>query len=51
MLDSKAVDPESLIRTQALGGRIKPAEEGDPVYMLATFKDSMLLGSRFWIEC
>lgn len=42
MLDSKASDPESVIRTQALGGRIKPAEKGDPVYMLATFKDSTL---------
>ncbi|KAJ5194930.1 uncharacterized protein N7498_008368 [Penicillium cinerascens] len=39
MLDNKkVVDPSSLVRTQALGGRIKPQEEGDPVYMLATFK-------------
>lgn len=41
--NKKVVDPSSLIRTQALGGRIKPAEEGDPVYMLATFKGSMSL--------
>lgn len=40
----KVVDPNLLIRTQSLGGRIKPAEEGDPVYMLATFEDSMLPG-------
>lgn len=57
VLDSKAVDPESIIRTQVLGGRIKPAEEGDPVYMLATFKDSMLLDPEIipsylgWVEC
>jgi hypothetical protein len=36
----KMVDPSSLVTTQALGGRIKPQEEGDPVYMLATFKGS-----------
>lgn len=36
----KIVDTSSLIRTQSLGGRIKPPEEGDPVYMLATFKGS-----------
>lgn len=42
--NKKVVDPASLIRTQTLGGRIKPAEEGDPVYMLATFKDSMWRG-------
>ncbi|KAJ5165895.1 hypothetical protein N7492_006191 [Penicillium capsulatum] len=36
--NKKMVDPSSLIRTQSLGGRIKPPEEGDPVYMLATFK-------------
>lgn len=38
--NKKVVDPSSLVRTQALGGRIKPQEEGDPVYMLATFKGS-----------
>lgn len=51
MLDSRALDPESLVRTQALGGRIKPAEEGDPVYMLATFKDSELLGVELVWNC
>lgn len=48
--NKKVVDPSSLVRTQALGGRIKPAEEGDPVYMLATFKDSTLRGSCGSIE-
>jgi hypothetical protein len=38
--NKKVVDPSSLVRTQALGGRIKPQEEGDPIYMLATFKGS-----------
>ncbi|KAJ6113502.1 hypothetical protein N7523_006819 [Penicillium sp. IBT 18751x] len=38
----KMVDPSSLVTTQALGGRIKPQEEGDPVYMLATFKGKNL---------
>jgi len=38
--NKKVVDPSTLVRTQALGGRIKPQEEGDPVYMLATFKGS-----------
>ena len=43
VLDNKrAVDSASLMRTQSLGGRVKPAEEGDPVYMLATFKNSTL---------
>ncbi|KAJ5690477.1 hypothetical protein N7462_004869 [Penicillium macrosclerotiorum] len=43
MLDNKKMmDPSALVRTQALGGRIKPAEEGDPVYMLATFKGKNL---------
>lgn len=47
MLDNrKVVDPNLLVQTQSLGGRIKPAEEGDPVYMLATFKDSTLHGFR-----
>ena len=42
VLDNKrVVDSNALMRTQALAGRVKPAEEGDPVYMLATFKDSM----------
>lgn len=36
----KKVDSSSAVRTQPLGGRIKPPEEGDPVYMLATFKGS-----------
>ncbi|KAJ5246413.1 hypothetical protein N7468_001396 [Penicillium chermesinum] len=36
--NKKMVDPSSLIRTQALSGRIKPPEEGDPVHMLATIK-------------
>ncbi|KAJ5102007.1 hypothetical protein NUU61_004229 [Penicillium alfredii] len=40
--NKKVVDPASLLRTQPLGGRIKPAEEGDPVYMLATFKEGNL---------
>jgi hypothetical protein len=41
ILDNKrVVDSNALIRTQALAGRIKPAEEGDPTYMLAAFKDS-----------
>lgn len=43
ILDNKrAVDSASLMRTQSLAGRVKPAEEGDPVYMLATFKNSTL---------
>lgn len=42
----KMVDPSSLVTTQALGGRIKPQEEGDPVYMLATFKGSKY--ALFW---
>lgn len=41
IFDNKmAVDSASLVRTQPLGGRIKPPEEGDPVYMLGTFKGS-----------
>lgn len=36
----KAVDANTLITTQAISGRIKPAEEGDPVHMLGTFKGS-----------
>ncbi|KAJ5159800.1 uncharacterized protein N7482_006804 [Penicillium canariense] len=40
--NKKVVDPSALVRTQPLGGRIKPAEEGDPVYMLATFKGKNL---------
>jgi hypothetical protein len=44
VLDNKrAVDSASLMRVQSLGGRIKPSEEGDPVYMLATFTDSTLV--------
>lgn len=56
VLDNKrVVDSNALMRTQALAGRVKPAEEGDPVYMLATFKDSMfwriaLLISFSWIN-
>ncbi|KAK4926514.1 hypothetical protein LTR66_016342 [Elasticomyces elasticus] len=43
VLDNKrVVDSNALMRTQALAGRVKPAEEGDPVYMLATFKDKNL---------
>ncbi|KAJ5250195.1 hypothetical protein N7489_000605 [Penicillium chrysogenum] len=43
ILDNKrAVDSASLMRVQSLGGRIKPSEEGDPVYMLATFTDRNL---------
>ncbi|EPS32709.1 hypothetical protein PDE_07669 [Penicillium oxalicum 114-2] len=43
VLDSKkGMDPSALLRTQPLGGRIKPSEEGDPVYMLATFKGKTL---------
>ena len=42
VVDSKKMaDPSALIRTQCLGGRIKPPEEGDPVHMLGTFKGSM----------
>ncbi|CAG8922503.1 unnamed protein product [Penicillium salamii] len=42
VLDNKrVVDSNALMRTQALAGRVKPAEEGDPIYMLGTFKDSM----------
>ncbi|CAL5873388.1 uncharacterized protein PFLUO_LOCUS7667 [Penicillium psychrofluorescens] len=40
--NKKVVDSASIIKTQPLGGRIKPPEEGDPVYMLATFKDKNL---------
>ncbi|RMJ21019.1 hypothetical protein PHISP_08114 [Aspergillus sp. HF37] len=32
----------SLLRNQTLSGRIKVPEEGDPVYMLATFRDDNL---------
>lgn len=35
---------DSLLRVQTLGGRIKVPEEGDPVYMLATFRDG-------WFPC
>ncbi|CAI7677635.1 unnamed protein product [Penicillium pancosmium] len=38
----KMIDPSALVRTQALGGRIKPQEEGDPVHMLAAFKGKNL---------
>lgn len=38
--NKKVVDTNSLAKTQALGGRIKPPEEGDPVHMLGTFKGS-----------
>ncbi|KAJ5587143.1 uncharacterized protein N7459_002908 [Penicillium hispanicum] len=40
--NKKVVDNASLVRTQSLGGRIKPPEEGDPVYMLGTFKGKNL---------
>lgn len=40
--NKKMVDTSALIQTKTVGGRIKPPEEGDPVYMLATFKGSML---------
>jgi hypothetical protein len=43
MDNKRAVDSASLLRVQSLGGRIKPAEEGDPVYMLGTFTDSTLI--------
>ncbi|KAJ5120278.1 DNA-directed RNA polymerase III subunit Rpc5 [Penicillium bovifimosum] len=42
MDNKRAVDSASLLRVQSLGGRIKPAEEGDPVYMLGTFTDKNL---------
>lgn len=42
--NKKAVVSNALMRTQSLAGRVKPAEEGDPVYMLATFQDSKLKG-------
>lgn len=45
--NKRAVDSDSLMRVQSLGGRIKPAEEGDPVYMLATFTDSTLTRTIF----
>lgn len=32
---------DSLLRVQTLGGRVKVPEEGDPVYMLATFRDGI----------
>lgn len=35
-------DSASLLRVQTLGGRIKIPEEGDPVYMLAAFRDNNL---------
>ncbi|KAJ5897686.1 hypothetical protein N7504_007974 [Penicillium tannophilum] len=38
----KKVDGSSVVMTQALGGRIKPPEEGDPVHMLGTFKGKNL---------
>ncbi|KAJ6102369.1 hypothetical protein N7486_004796 [Penicillium sp. IBT 16267x] len=38
----KIIDGSSVVRTQALGGRIKPPEEGDPVHMLGTFKGKNL---------
>ncbi|KAJ6036722.1 hypothetical protein N7540_001001 [Penicillium herquei] len=38
----RMVDASSLVTTQAIGGRIKPAEEGDPVHMLGTFKGKNL---------
>lgn len=41
--DRKASVEQTLMRTQALGGRIKTPEEGDPVYMLATFHGSMCM--------
>lgn len=51
ILDNKrAVDSGSLMRVQALGGRIKPAEEGDPVYMLATFTDSTSIPLSRYIQ-
>lgn len=32
---------DSLLRVQTLGGRVKVPEGGDPVYMLATFRDGI----------
>ncbi|KAJ5279196.1 hypothetical protein N7478_004568 [Penicillium angulare] len=40
--NKKMVDTKLLVKTQALGGRIKPPEEGDPVHMLGTFKGKNL---------
>ncbi|KAI9930307.1 hypothetical protein ASPWEDRAFT_39143 [Aspergillus wentii DTO 134E9] len=40
-MDSKG-DTASLLRVQTLGGRVKTAEEGDPVYMLAAFRGKNL---------
>ena len=35
-----------LLRVQTLGGRIKVPETGDPVYMLATFRDGLSFRPR-----
>lgn len=40
LLDERKGD--SLLRVQTLGGRIKPPEDGDPVYMLGAFRGSEL---------
>ena len=32
---------ETMLRVQTLGGRIKDAEDGDPLYMLGAFRGSM----------
>lgn len=45
MEDKSESAAASLLRNQTLGGRIKVPEEGDPVYMLATFRDGLLPSS------
>lgn len=46
-VDDKSVSAaESMLRVQTLGGRVKVPEEGDPVYMLAAFRDGMCYLAR-----
>lgn len=40
---------DSLLRVHTLGGRIKVPEEGDPVYMLATFRDGWFFATRGFV--
>lgn len=40
-----------LLGCQTLGGRIKPAEEGDPLYMLGAFRGGELQISLYWAGC
>ncbi|PLN83126.1 hypothetical protein BDW42DRAFT_165349 [Aspergillus taichungensis] len=41
-VDMGGTGEASLLRVQTLGGRIKTPEEGDPVYMLAAFREGNL---------